>query len=98
MARWIAASGLSARRFAGVRFREVSVVEIREVLRAWLERTAEFAAVDDELVGAVVAAVRSSRRCGRRVRTGTGRRGRRCWPVRSRSAGGSRATVRIRSR
>jgi len=27
----------SARRSAGLRFREVRVVEIREVLRAWLE-------------------------------------------------------------
>jgi hypothetical protein len=73
-------------------FREVSVIEIREVLRAWLggaglrtvaeragvdrktarryvqaaqasglERTAGADAVDDELVGAVVAAVRPAR-------------------------------------
>ena len=32
MARWIVASGLSTRRPAGVGFREVSVVEIKEVL------------------------------------------------------------------
>lgn len=73
-------------------FREVSVIEVREVLRSWLEgaglrtvaeragvdrktarryvqaavaagldRSAGFAAVDDELVGAVVSAVRPAR-------------------------------------
>src|SRR5690625_3136989 len=35
MARWIVASGLSTRRPAGVGFREVSVVEIKDVLRGW---------------------------------------------------------------
>ena len=78
-------------------FREVSVIEVREVLRSWLEgaglrtvaeragvdrktarryvqaavaagldRSAGFAAVDDELVGAVVSAVRSAARTGSR--------------------------------
>ncbi|MFZ1912673.1 MAG: hypothetical protein WAU30_09980 [Propionicimonas sp.] len=73
-------------------FREVSVIEVREVLRGWLEgaglrtvaeragvdrktarryvqaaleagldRSAGFAAVDDELVAAVVSAVRPAR-------------------------------------
>lgn len=92
MARWIVASWLSTRRPAGVGFREVSVVEIKEVLRAWLEgaglrtvaqragvdrktarryvvaaqeagleRSAGFEAVDDEMIAAVVSAVRPVR-------------------------------------
>jgi hypothetical protein len=93
-----------------VGFREVSVVEVREVLRAWLEghglrKVAERAGVDrktarryveaaqaaglsrgagagpvtDELVGAVVEAVRPARR------TGTARRGSCCSATRSRT-------------
>ena len=92
MFRWIASSALSAWRLTGVGFREVSVVEVREVLRGWLDgvglrvvaeragvdrktarryveaaraagldRSAGLAAVDDELIGAVVCAVRPVR-------------------------------------
>ena len=98
-------------------FREVAVIEIREVLRCWLGgqglRTAgERAQVDrktarryveaavaaglvrddgedqlsDELLGAVVAAVRPAGPAG------TARRGRRCWPRRRGSGTGSSAT------
>jgi len=95
-------------------FREVRVVEVREVLRCWLagdglRTAAERAGVDrktarryvdaavalglvrdggeaqlsDELLGAVVAAVRPARQSGH------GRRGRRCFRMRSRSGTGS---------
>ena len=99
-------------------FREVRVVEVREVLRCWLageglRRVAERAGVDrktarryveaaqaaglsragggedqlsDELLGAVIAAVRPVRA------SGTARRGRRCWPRRRGSGTGSSAT------
>ena len=91
-------------RSAGMVFREVQVVEVREVLRAWLagkglRTVAGRAGVDRKTarryVDAAVAAGLSRdggeeqltdelvgrwwRRCARRGRTATARRGRRCW-------------------